>query len=149
MLLKLNALIPVQGLLLLFVLFACSKNTNPDQDLKEIQSLLDSQSSAWNRGDLEGFMKGYDRSDSLQFITRRGRTSGWQNVLNRYRKSYPTQKEMGNLTFNHLIFTPLEEDLMQVYGNWHVKKDSTDSGNFSLILKQKPEGWRIIIDHTW
>ena len=115
----------------------------------EILKVLKSQTDEWNKGNIEGFMIGYDNSDSMQFITQRGRTTGWKNVFNRYSKSYPNKAAMGQLSFENLIITPLSDSLSQVYGNWVVKKDSIISGNFSLILKNKPEGWKIIIDHTW
>lgn len=133
----------------LLLLFSCQTSTHSANDTSEILQVLNSQTDQWNQGNIPGFMQGYDNSDSMQFITQRGRTTGWKNVLAKYAKNYPNKAAMGQLSFENLIITPLSDSLSQVYGNWVVKKDSTISGNFSLILKHKPEGWRIIIDHTW
>ena len=42
-----------------------------------IRAVLDSQVSAWNRGDLEGFMTGYWNSPDLTFFSAGTQTSGW------------------------------------------------------------------------
>ena len=133
------------------LLLACVQNkTNKDAaNDPEILKLLDTQAMAWNNGDIKSFMEGYEKSDSLQFITRRGRTLGWQNVLDNYTKHYPSKKEMGHLNFKNLIVKNLSNSLAQVYGKWELLKDSTVGGNFSLIMKHQPQGWKIIIDHTW
>lgn len=129
--------------------FSCHTPEYKNSGKTEILQVLKSQTNEWNKGNIPGFMLGYDNSDSMQFITQRGRTTGYKNVLNRYSKSYPNKAAMGQLSFENLIITPLSDSLSQVYGNWVVKKDTVISGNFSLILKNKPEGWKIIIDHTW
>jgi hypothetical protein len=125
-----------------------SKN-KPNSFNNNIEDVLNNQMHSWNKGDIKGFMEGYEKSDSLQFITRKGRTMGWQSVSDNYTKHYPSTKEMGHLNFKNLIVKNLSDSLAQVYGNWELLKDSTVGGNFSLVLKHKPEGWKIIIDHTW
>ena len=51
----------------------------------EIRTLLQKQTEAWNRGDVEGFMEGYWKSDSLMFIGKSGITYGWQKTLDNYK----------------------------------------------------------------
>ena len=142
--------IPLSSAICLLLL-ACVQNKSVKKATNEpeIFRLLNTQAAAWNNGDIKGFMEGYEKSDSLQFITRRGRTLGWQNVLDNYTKHYPSKKEMGHLNFKNLIVKNLSDSLAQVYGNWELLKDSTVGGNFSLIMKHQPQGWKIIIDHTW
>jgi len=137
--------------LILIILSSCTPASKPksSSEISEIQSVLQKQTLDWNEGSIPKFMQGYDQSDSLQFITKRGRTVGWQNVLNLYMASYPNQKEMGKLQFKNLIITNLDLNLAQVYGNWEVTKDSIIQGNFSLIMKKKSDAWKITIDHTW
>lgn len=148
-LLKINTLLFLSSIC--FALVSCRQTSSSAQSAidPEIYKVLNAQSEAWNKGDIKGFMEGYEKSDSLQFITQRGRTLGWKNVLDNYTKHYPTTKEMGHLNFKNLIVKNLSDSLAQVYGNWELLKDSTVGGNFSLILKNKPKGWKIIIDHTW
>src|SRR6516165_12397191 len=73
------------------------------KDKAAIQMLLDDQAAAWNKGDLEGFMAGYWRSDKLSFFAGDKKTAGWQATLDRYRKKYQADgKEMGKLSFEEL-----------------------------------------------
>src|SRR5688500_3669788 len=58
-------------------------------DEAAILKVLDKQKAAWNRGDIDGFMKGYWENDSLMFVGKSGVTYGWTNTLNNYKKGYP------------------------------------------------------------
>jgi len=50
-------------------------------DEQAIRQLLDTQTAAWNRGDIDSFMNGYWENDSLMFIGKTGVTYGWTNTL--------------------------------------------------------------------
>jgi hypothetical protein len=49
-------------------------------------AVVRAQEAAWNRGDIEGFMDGYRRSEEITFSSDQGTIRGWQAVLDRYRK---------------------------------------------------------------
>jgi len=120
-----------------------------DSPASAITSLLADQQSAWNRGDVDGFMKGYWDSPELTFAGSSGITRGWQPVLERYRKNYPDQKAMGHLDFSEVRVRPLGRDAALVLGRWHLRRDSDELGGvFTLVFQRFPEGWRIIHDHT-
>ena len=68
---------------------ASPKSTMKGSDETMIRQLLDEQTLAWNRGDIESFMNGYWVNDSLMFIGKSGVTYGWINTLNNYKKGYP------------------------------------------------------------
>src|SRR5262245_59856048 len=55
---------------------------------KAITKVLDDQVVAWNKGDLEGFMAGYWKSDDLTFFSGKDVTKGWDATLERYKKRY-------------------------------------------------------------
>ena len=76
-------------------------NSSPLNNSKneEILKIMKQQEDCWNEGDLECFMKGYWKSDSLKFIGKKGITYGWGNTLERYRKNYPDKESMGTLKF--------------------------------------------------
>jgi len=46
-----------------------------------IRKVLDNQVKAWNKGDIEGFMQGYWKNDSLLFIGKTGINQGWQKNI--------------------------------------------------------------------
>jgi ketosteroid isomerase-like protein len=122
-----------------------------DQDPAAVRRLLDAQVVAWNRGDLEGFMKGYWRSDSLTFYSGGTVSHGWQVTLDRYRKRYQGEgHEMGTLVFDlHDVTLPAQGQAL-VRGGWSLKlKDGEPRGLFTLWLRWFPDaGWRVVHDHS-
>ncbi len=115
---------------------------------KEVRAALDLQKTAWNRGDIEGFMATYWRSDALTFQSGGNRTHGWSDVLERYRKNYPPDK-MGKLDFTDLSIHILSNDAAYVLGRFKLDFGGTSKeGVFTLIFRRTKEGWRIVHDHT-
>ena len=114
-----------------------------------IRTVLETQRAAWNRGHLETFMEGYWKSDRTEFVGASGVQHGWQAVLDRYRRSYPDRKAMGQLTFSELEIALLAPDAAYVVGHWQLEREADHPGGvFTLILRKFPEGWRIVHDHT-
>ena len=115
----------------------------------DVRAVLDAQAKAWNRGDIEGFMAGYWRSEKTTFAGANGVFRGWQALLERYRRTYPDRAAMGALTFSELEITMLAPDAALVLGRWQLERASGPVGGvFSLVLRKLPEGWRIVHDHT-
>ena len=83
-------------LLLLSIFNLYAQRSQSDLILK----LLEDQRQAWNRGDLNEYMQGYNQSDSLLFVGKSGPQYGWNNTLENYKKSYPSKSAMGYLSFD-------------------------------------------------
>jgi ketosteroid isomerase-like protein len=114
-----------------------------------IRAVLDSQAAAWNRGDIEGYMDGYERSDATVFVSGDSITRGWQTVLDRYKKSYDSRDKMGTLRFDDLDLKPLSPFYTVVTGRWQLTRASdAPHGRFTLIFRKTSAGWRITHDHT-
>lgn len=114
-----------------------------------IRAVLEEQAAAWNRGDVEGFMRGYWKSEEMTFSGASGVTRGWQGVFDRYRTRYPDRKAMGKLTFSELEITMLGPDAAMVLGRWQLEREADRPGGvFTLVARRFPEGWRIVHDHT-
>jgi len=114
-----------------------------------IRAVLDAQVEAWNRGDLDAFMRGYWKSEKTEFVGANGIQRGWQAVFDRYRKGYPNREAMGTLTFSNLEITPLGSDAALVLGEWRLDRAADHPhGVFTLVFRKFPEGWCIIHDHT-
>ncbi|MBD2768983.1 nuclear transport factor 2 family protein [Hymenobacter sp. BT664] len=122
----------------------------PDETAAAIRSVLTTQTAAWNRGDIPGFMQGYWQSDSLVFIGRRGPTYGWQATLANYQKNYPDAAAMGRLDFSGLRVTLLAPGAAQVVGHWHLARPAAGDlqGYFLLVLRQIDGKWVVVADHT-
>jgi len=114
-----------------------------------IRAVLDAQAAAWNRGDIEGYMNGYDRSPKTEFVGGDSITRGWQEVLDRYKKRYDTREKMGTLTFSDLEITMLSKDAALVLGRWRLQRAGDEPhGTFTLLFRKKKSGWKIVHDHS-
>lgn len=115
----------------------------------DIRSVLDAQVYAWNHGDINGFMEGYWKSDSLLFTSGGNVARGWKTTLEKYRRTYSDREKMGTLRFSDLQISVLSESSAWVFGRWGLARNNDHPGGvFTLVMKQFPEGWRIVHDHT-
>ena len=110
---------------------------------------MSAQAAAWNRGDIDGFMNAYARSDATEFIAGDKLSRGWQTVRDRYKKKYDSREKMGTLIFSELRITRLGGNVALVIGRWRlVRKSDKAHGRFTLLFRRTPDGWRIVHDHT-
>ena len=120
----------------------------PEQD---IRGVMDAQVAAWNRGDIQGFMEGYENSEATTFVGT-AITKGHALVLARYLKSYPTREKMGTLRFTDIETRMLGTEYASVIGRFHLDRSSEAggeaSGIFTLLFHRTGQGWKIILDHT-
>ena len=118
-------------------------------NIKAIQAILDNQINAWNKGDLEAFMSGYLKSDSLVFIGKSGPTYGYANTLANYKKGYPDTSHMGKLNFDIISMKALNTNHYFVIGKWHLTRSVGNiNGVFTLLFRKTKDGWKIIADHS-
>ena len=140
----------MRKLLLLSILIGCCLVSPAQKNARQkILTLLNTQTQAWNRGDLEGFMKGYWENDSLRFIGKSGITYGYNNTLNNYKRGYPDTAAMGKLQFTILVVKKLSPRYYEVVGKWYLKRSIGDvSGHYTLLLRKINSKWVIISDHS-
>jgi ketosteroid isomerase-like protein len=116
---------------------------------KAIQAVLDAQCDAWNRGDIEGFMDGYEHSEKTVFVGGDTVTRGWQTVLDRYKRNYDSREKMGTLSFSDLEITPMGNDGALVLMRWHLQRAKDEPhGRSTLIMRHTKQGWKIVHDHS-
>ena len=118
-------------------------------DETSIRTILSEQTNAWNSGNLEAFMGGYWKSDSLMFIGNRGISYGWHKALDNYKKGYPDTAAMGKLNFDLLQIKRLSTDYFFVIGKWHLTRSIGDIGGaFTLLFRKQKDQWVIVADHS-
>ncbi len=132
-------------LLLPTLLFA---QTNKDES--DIKSVLNTQITLWNAGDVKGFMEYYEKSPNLKFIGKSGVVSGWEATLDRYLKSYPNQETMGTLDFDIQEIDVTARKTAWVLGKWHLTRPKVGDvgGYFTLLMKKVNGKWLVVRDHT-
>ena len=112
-----------------------------------IRAVMAKQQEAWSNCDLEGFMDGYWRNDSLKFFGSRGITYGWDQTLANYKKGYPSKEVAGELTFTLESITPIEGESYYVMGRYHLeRKMGNADGVFIIIFKKINGQWKIVAD---
>jgi uncharacterized protein (TIGR02246 family) len=143
-----NKVLLLFALLCILLLFRCMQN-DPAEEKEAVLQVLKDQVDAWNQFDLEGFMEGYWKSDSLRFSSGGNVRYGWQATMDGYRQGYPDPSVMGKLTFSELDVKIIGDRSAMVFGKWELaRKTDHPWGRFTLIWKKFDEGWRIIHDHT-
>lgn len=140
----------MKRILIIWLLALKAFDLSAQQNDKElILKLLEKQRSDWNRGEIEAYMQGYLKSDSLLFVGKNGPKYGWVTTLNNYRKSYPDKPAMGYLSFDIKEVRLLSAEYAFVVGGWHLKREKDEpKGFFTLLLRKTAEGWKVIADHS-
>ncbi len=142
----------MKALLSIFVLLflsSCSQTASSESDLAAIRTILEEQQAAWSNHDLEGFMQGYWKSDSLTYYSRGKVSQGWQATLDKYKKGYPTPAETGNLKFKIAKIEEINKDAYWVMGEYHLTRQAGDTnGTFMIVFKRINGEWKIVADSS-
>lgn len=136
-----------------FMLFICSfivwSATAHNKDEQAIRAILTAQESAWNKGDLRSFMKGYWENDSMLFMGKKGPTYGYTATLQNYLKGYPDTAHMGHFTSTIISVKKLSTEYYMVVGKWNLQRSVGDVGGYySLLFRRIKKQWVIVMDHT-
>ena len=133
-------------LLVLLIPFASNGQSKDEQAIRKV---LQTQTEAWNNGNIDEFMRGYWENDSLKFIGQSGVTYGYKATLERYKKNYFDTAQMGKLSFDILEVKKLSPEYYFVLGKWFLKRSVGDiGGTYTLIFRKVKGKWVIVSDHT-
>ena len=140
----------MKQLLVLFCLstsFLSLAQTSEANNKEAILNVLKTQQKAWSNNDLDGFMQGYWKSDSLKFYGAGGLTLGWDKTLANYKKRYPTKEHSGTLSFTINDISKINEGAYFVMGAYYLKRSVGDANGIFMIIFKKIDGqWKIIAD---
>ena len=136
-------------LFLLIISITNGQSVLLDSDKNEIISVLKSQENFWNKGNIEGFMQGYVKSDNLVFNGSSGPFYGWDSVKDRYIKTYPSREKMGILNFKIQNISLITSNVAQLLGQFILTYPKNEvSGYFTLVFIKSKGKWLIFSDHT-
>jgi uncharacterized protein (TIGR02246 family) len=140
----------MRNLFLFFLAFFLAQQTRAQAaDEQSIRKVLNDQINAWNKGNIEEFMKGYWNNDSLLFIGKSGVTYGYQNILMNYKKHYNNADAMGTLSFDLLKVQRLSPEYYYIVGKFYLKRTIGDaSGHYNLLFRKVNGAWVIVADHS-
>ena len=133
---------------LALVVASCATNTTTEQEDKTaILEVLKTQEKAWSNHDLEGFMQGYWKNDSLKFYGSNGLTYGWDKTLANYKRGYPTKDHSGTLNFKINDISKIQDGAYFVMGEYHLTRKVGDANGVFMIIFKKIDGeWKIVAD---
>ena len=139
----------MKQLLLFFLLITTTTAFSQPKAEVAVRKLLSDQQAAWNRGNIDEFMEGYWKNDSLTFTGKSGVTYGWTKTINNYKRNYPDKAAMGKLSFTIISANNLSTSWYHVIGKWRLDRSSDNlEGYFTLLFKKINGKWLIIADHT-
>lgn len=115
----------------------------------DIRALMEGQAGAWNEGDLVRFVADYLDSPRMRFVSGGSVRYGSEDVLDRYRRTYPDRAAMGLLTFTDLDVRVLSGEYVFVFGRYNLERENdAPTGLFTLLFERTGKGWKISHDHT-
>jgi beta-aspartyl-peptidase (threonine type) len=120
----------------------------PTELAKKLETIMTTQSEAWNQGNIDQFMVAYWNDENLTFSSGGKLTRGWKSTRDGYLKRYPNRAEMGHLTFSSLESRALGSDAAITLGRWRLEREKPIEGNFTLVWEQIDSEWKIVHDHT-
>ena len=127
-------------------MMSCSTSDH-DSDKEEIIAVLTKQEQAWSQNDINSFMEGYWKSDSLKYYGSSGLTMGWQNMMDNYKRRYPSKEHTGKLNFKIDAINQVDDKSYYVMGQFHLIRELGDANGVFLIIFRKINGeWKIIAD---
>lgn len=116
-----------------------------------VKKVLDDQVTAWNRGDLDEFVKSYLNAPDITFVGK-AVSRGYQGVVDRYRANYGDKQRMGTLRFDEVEIKMLGKDYALVLGKFALDRSAAgggpSSGRYTLVARKTKDGWKLIHDHT-
>lgn len=144
-------LLLVAGVCLGSIVIAGEPARADDAEAAAVKSELMREAAAWNRGDLDGYLAGYERAATTMMVGKEI-YRGWDSIAAHYRAGYTGARRMGRVEFRELEVRALGAGYALAVGRWSLARPAGDGGSasgfFTLTLHKGPEGWRIIVDHT-
>jgi uncharacterized protein (TIGR02246 family) len=135
-------------LLLAAAIAAC--RTGGETTTSQITRQLDRAAGDWNRGDLEAFLSDYAAESTTTFVDGRRARHGIEFIRQFYAPRFAPGVRRDSLHFEEVEARRLSPGLALVTARFVLTHGGTvsASGPFTLVMEQRPAGWRILHDHS-
>ncbi|MEO8199543.1 MAG: nuclear transport factor 2 family protein [Gemmatimonadota bacterium] len=133
---------------------APSTRPRPSIDPVRLQPALESQfarsAAAWNRGDLDAFMSDYARDSLTSFMSGGHLHRGDDFIRSHYAPLFGPGANRDSLRFEEFQVRPITGDFALVTARYILYRNGeiSASGPFTLLMQHRPEGWKILHDHS-
>jgi ketosteroid isomerase-like protein len=115
-----------------------------------ITAQLERSAVDWNRGDLDAFLSDYAPESTTTFIDGRRAQQGINFIRRNYAPRFSPGARRDSLHFEEVQVRRLSPTLALVTARYILQRgpEITASGPFTLIMERRPEGWKILHDHS-
>ena len=106
---------------------------------------------AWSKGDLDGFMSGYENSADTTYVTGSKVVIGYDAIRAMYRARFGAGRDMGLLSMTMSSVRSLGADYAIGLGRYALRRPGLTqplSGVYTLVFHRTDQGWKIVSDHT-
>ncbi len=118
-------------------------------DHQRILALFESSCAAWNRGDIDGYLAGYWRSDKVRWVSEGIVQYGFDAIASACKARFSSPDNMGRLEVADLEIQLLGEDDALVFGAWtQTTRMASHHGVFTVHTKKIDGEWLIVSDHS-
>ena len=117
---------------------------------KQMVAQFERAAADWNRGDLDGFLSDYARESTTTFVDGRRARHGFDFIRDNYTRWFAPNARRDSLHFEELEARRLSPTLALVTARFILERDgaTTGSGPFTLVMEKRPDGWKILHDHS-
>jgi uncharacterized protein (TIGR02246 family) len=116
-----------------------------------VATALNDSKAGWNAGSLDRFVAVY--APDATFVTEKGLVQGRAAIADHYRRSFAGgANTRGKLDFQTLGSRIISPEHLLMWARWTLTPSHTggkvETGMTTLLFERRPEGWRIISDHS-
>jgi ketosteroid isomerase-like protein len=121
----------------------------PDEARAAILHTVSDMEAAWNRGDFEGYMAGFE-NPGVVFVSGGKMQADWQGTLDHYVRDYGgTPERRGMLHFYDMKIDVLAPDAAMLVGHYHLERpDHPQEGINTRLFRRVKGRWVIAMNHV-
>ena len=115
-----------------------------------ITAQLERSASDWNRGDLNEFLSDYAQESTTTYVDGLRSRPGIDFIRGVYAPRFSPGAKRDSLHFEEVEVRPLSGTLALVTARYILQRQNeiSASGPFTLVMERRPEGWKILHDHS-
>jgi ketosteroid isomerase-like protein len=123
---------------------------DPGRLLPDFQAQFTNEAAAWNRGDLDTFMSDYAPGDLPTYVAGGHLVRGFDAIRSRYAPSFAPGAQRDSLRIEEMQVRPITDRYVLLTARYILFRggSTTASGPFTLLMERRPEGWKILHDHS-
>lgn len=123
---------------------------DPGRLTPSLQQQFMRSAQAWNRGDLDGFMADYAPDTLPTYVSHGHVIRGFDAIREVYAPRFAPGAVRDSLRFEEFNARPVSDGFALVTARFVLFQNgrTTASGPFTLLMQHRPEGWKILHDHS-